>query len=275
MLASHKLRTKKNKSSISNFKISVTFDQKIISLALGFLLPILVLALWHVTTTTGIVPAYHLPTPVAVWAASVDLINRGQLVPHILISTQRTLIGFAIGSAVGIVIGAFNGLSKFADALLSPILAALRAVPSLAWVPLLILWLRIGEESRITLVAIGAFFPVYTTLVSALRNVDSQLVEMGRQFGLKGFSLFKTIQLPSVIPSLTAGLRLALAQAWLFLVAAELIASSSGLGWLLTDSQQTGRIDRIILSIVLLATLGTLSNAVLGLFEKILVRKWE
>lgn len=151
---------------------------------------------------------------------------------------------------------------------------ALRAVPSLAWVPLLILWLQIGEESKLTLIAIGAFFPVYTTVAAALRHVDPQLVEAGRTFGLRGWSLLRTVQLPAVVPSLVSGLRLALAQSWLFLVAAELIASSMGLGWLLTDSQQTGRVDRILLAIVLLALLGTLTNALLVLFERAVLKRW-
>ncbi len=124
------------------------------------------------------------------------------------------------------------------------------------------------------LIAIGAFFPVYTTVASALRHVDPQLVEAGRSFSLRGWSLFRTVQLPAVVPSVVAGLRLALAQAWLFLVAAELIASSMGLGFLLTDSHNSGRVDRIILSIVLLALLGTITNALLVLVEKYLLRRW-
>jgi sulfonate transport system permease protein len=147
-------------------------------------------------------------------------------------------------------------------------------VPSLAWVPLLILWLKIGESSKITLIAIGAFFPVYTTVAVALRHVDRGLVEAGRAFGLRGVRLFTTIQLPAVLPSVISGLRLALAQSWLFLVAAELIASSSGLGFLLVDSQNNGRVDRILLAIVLLAALGKTTDAVLGIFERWAIRRW-
>jgi sulfonate transport system permease protein len=151
---------------------------------------------------------------------------------------------------------------------------AIRAVPSLAWVPLLLLWLKIGEESKITLIAIGAFFPVYTTVAAALRHVDKQLVEAGRAFGLSGVQLFTTVQLPAVVPSVISGLRLALAQSWLFLVAAELIASSAGLGFLLLDSQNNGRTDRVILAIILLAVFGKTTDALLGLFEKWAVRRW-
>ncbi|WP_422115626.1 ABC transporter permease [Brachybacterium sp. UNK5269] len=245
-----------------------------VRLAAGALAPLLILGAWQLVTATGLVPAYRLPGPAAVLGAAADLAATGELWLHIAISVQRVLIGFAIGALAGLAAAAVVGLSRAGDALLSPTLAALRAVPSLAWVPLLILWLQIGEESKITLIAIGAFFPVLTTVSSALRHIDPHLVEAGRCFGLRGWSLLRTVQLPAAVPSVISGLRLALAQAWLFLVAAELIASSMGLGFVLNDSQQTGRVDRILLAIVLLALLGSLTNAVLGLVEKKLLRRW-
>ncbi|GAA1490911.1 ABC transporter permease [Brachybacterium sacelli] len=250
------------------------WDRTGVRLAAGAVLPLVILAAWQLVTAAGLVPAYRLPGPLTVLQAGADLAGRGELGLHVAISVQRVLIGFAIGSVVGLAVAAIVGLSRAGDALLNPTLAALRAVPSLAWVPLLILWLQIGEESKVTLIAIGAFFPVFTTVASALRHIDPHLVEAGRCFGLHGWSLFRTVQLPAVVPSVVSGLRLALAQAWLFLVAAELIASSMGLGFLLNDSQQTGRVDRILLTIVLLALLGSLTNAVLGLAEKKLLKKW-
>jgi sulfonate transport system permease protein len=243
-------------------------------LALGAVVPLLILVAWEVVTATGLVPAYRLPGPLDVLRAAGELQASGELWLHVAISVQRVLIGFAIGSAVGLAVAALVGLSRTADALLGPLLAALRAVPSLAWVPLLILWMQIGETSKITLIAIGAFFPVLTTVSSALRHTDPQLVEAGRAFGLRGLSLLRIVQLPAAVPAVISGLRLALAQSWLFLVAAELIASSMGLGFLLNDSQQNGRVDRILLTIVLLALLGTATNALLGLAEKKLLRRW-
>jgi sulfonate transport system permease protein len=134
--------------------------------------------------------------------------------------------------------------------------------------------MKIGEDSKITLIAIGAFFPVYTTVAAALRHVDRNLVEASRAFGLRGVRLFTTVQLPAVLPAVISGLRLALAQSWLFLVAAELIASSMGLGFLLVDSQNNGRTDRLFLAILLLAIVGKLTDAVIGLFERWAVRRW-
>ena len=240
----------------------------------GLLVPVAIVVVWLAVTLTGLVPPFRLPSPIAVVEAAGQLIADGSLFTHIAISTQRVIIGFLVGSVVGLFFAAIVGLTRSGDILLSPLLVALRAVPSLAWVPLLILWLQIGEESKITLIAIGAFFPVFTTVAGALRRVDPQLVEAGRSFGLRGWSLLRTVQLPAVVPSLVSGLRLALAQAWLFLVAAELIASSMGLGWLLSDSGNTGRVDRILLAIVLLALLGTLTNALLVLFERAVLKRW-
>jgi sulfonate transport system permease protein len=243
-------------------------------LAGGALLPVLLLAAWQIATTTGLVPVSVFPSPAMVWAAGVDLAQRGDLGQDVAISTQRVLIGFALGSILGLVVGALFGLSRVWEVVLGPTLGAIRAVPSLAWVPLLLLWMGIGEESKITLITIGAFFPVFTTVATALGHVDRHLVEAGRAFGLTGVRLFTTVQLPAVIPSVVSGLRLALAQSWLFLVASELIASSMGLGFRLTDSQNNGRIDRVFLAIILLAVLGKLTDAVVGVFQRYAVRKW-
>jgi sulfonate transport system permease protein len=242
---------------------------------LGAILPVALVLAWVLATTVGDVPAYKVPSPLDVWTAGVQLAGTGQLGQYVAISVQRVLIGFAVGSVVGLVLGAVVGLSRVGEALLAPSIAAVRAVPSLAWVPLLILYLGIGEDSKITLIAIGAAFPVFTTVAGSLRHVDPHLVEAGRAYGLGPVSLFARVQLPAVLPSLVSGLRLALAQSWLFLVAAELIASSMGLGFLLSDSQANGRVDRMFLAIILLAVLGTLTDAVLNLLQKVLLRRWR
>jgi sulfonate transport system permease protein len=240
----------------------------------GLAAPAVLLVLWWAVTAAGLLSAVQLPSPGAVLSAGVNLLERGDLWLHVGISTQRVLLGFLLGAALGLAVGSALGLSRWADALFAPLIGALRAVPSLAWVPLLILWMQIGEESKVTLIAIGAFFPVFTTVYAALRHVDPHLVEAGRAFGYHGLSLLRTVQLPAVVPAVFSGLRLALAQAWLFLVAAELIASSMGLGFLLTDSQNNGRTDRLILAIILLAVLGKLTDWLLGLLERRALRRW-
>ena len=242
--------------------------------ALGLVVPVLLLGLWQLVSVLGVFSAVQLPSPGAVLTSAADLIERGELGTHIAISTQRVLTGFALGAALGLILGALLGLSKLADVLLGPLFGAVRAVPSLALVPLLILWMGIGEDSKVTLITIGAFFPVFTTVSLALRHVDKNLVEAARAFGLNGLKLLTTVQLPAVVPAVFSGLRLALAQSWLFLVAAELIASSMGLGFLLTDSQNNGRTDRMFLAIVLLAVIGKTTDALLGVAEKWAVKKW-
>lgn len=240
----------------------------------GFLLPTVLLVVWFTITAAELLPSYRLPSPGMVWDAAIDMAQRGLLAQYAGISTQRVLLGFAIGSSVGLILGAIVGLSRTFSVLLSPTVGGLRAVPSLAWLPLLGIYLGIGEEPKVVLVAIGAMFPVYTTVAGALRHVDPHLVEAGRAFGLGRFALFTTVQLPAVIPSVVSGLRLALAQSWLFLVAAELLAASMGLGYLLMESNNNGRVDRMFLAILLLAVLGKLTDALIGVLERFLLKRW-
>jgi sulfonate transport system permease protein len=242
--------------------------------AVGLVVPVLVVGLWAVVTATGAVPAHLLPAPLDVVRAGIQLAEQGILGQYVAISLQRVLLGFALGATVGLVLGAVVGLSRIGRLLLAPTAGAFRTVPSLAWVPLLLLWMGINEDSKVTLVAIGAMFPVYTTVAGALRHVDPHLVEVGRAFGLTRIPLLVTVQLPAVLPAVVSGLRLALAQSWLFLVAAELLAASMGLGFLLTESSANGRVDRVLLAIVLLAVLGAVTDAVVGLVERVLVRRW-
>lgn len=240
----------------------------------GAVLPLALLGLWQALVSAQVYPASQLPAPEAVVRAAVDLWQRGLLQQHLAISTQRVFLGFAVGSLVGLAVGSLVGLSRWADALVGPTIGGLRAVPSLAWVPLLLIYIGLGEPPKVILIAIGAFFPVFTTTASALRHVDADLVEAGRTFGLRGVRLLAQVQLPAAVPAVLAGLRLALAQAWLFLVAAELLASSIGLGFLLTESTNNGRTDRIYLTIITLAVLGKLSDALVGLLERWALRRW-
>ncbi|GIM88355.1 ABC transporter permease [Paractinoplanes toevensis] len=235
--------------------------------AVGVVLPLLLLGVWQLLAGSGIYSPAQLPPPGEVASAFGELAGRGELWHHIAISTQRVLIGFALGAVLGLALGGLVGLSRTANAALSPTVQAIRAVPSLAWVPLLLLWLGVGETPKIVLVAIGAFFPVYATVSAALTHVDSHLTEVGRAYGRSGLRLVATVLFPAATPAILSGLRLGLAQGWLFLVAAELIASSMGLGFLLIDSQNTGRTDVMLLAIVLLAALGKLTDTLLGFAE--------
>jgi sulfonate transport system permease protein len=234
--------------------------------------PLLLLVAWQMVIELGIYSRGQLPAPVDVLTASRELYERGKLFDNVGISVQRVAFGFGWGAVIALVFGLAVGVSRSIEDYLSPTLQAIRAVPSLAWVPLLILWLGIGEEPKIVLVAIGAFFPIYTNLVAGIRQIDRKLVEVGRAYGMRGLALVRGVMLPASLPSLFTGLRLGLAQAWLFLVAAELIASSRGLGFLLTDSANLSRVDITVLSILLLALLGKTTDWLLQIVERRILR---
>ncbi len=236
--------------------------------AIGLIVPVLLLVAWQWLVSREVYTRSQLPAPGDVWRGAVQLWNAGLLVEHIEISVGRVAQGFAWGAGIATLIGLAVGLSPLVDALFSPTIQAIRAIPSLAWVPLLILWMGIGDQPKITLVAIGVFFPVFTALVGGIRQIDRKLIEVGQAYGLRGPSLAWNILLPAAAPSLITGLRIGLAQGWLFLVAAELIGASRGLGFLLTDGQNTGRADIIVLSILLLALLGKGTDALIGLVER-------
>lgn len=226
---------------------------------LGVVLPITVLCLLELSVQIGAVPAHLLPPPSEIGRTLIALANNG-LGAHVLASSVRVLIGFAIGAVLAVACGMLVGLNHRAEALLDPSFQALRAIPSLAWVPLLLLWLGIDEASKITLIAIGAFFPVYMGVASGCRDVDRKLVEVAEMAGLTSVALVRRVLLPAALPAVLTGLRNGLSLAWMFMVAAELIAATRGLGYLLTDGRETGRADIVLAAIVLLALLGKFTD---------------
>jgi sulfonate transport system permease protein len=236
-----------------------------------FVLPIALVVAWFAATSTGAIKSYQLASPQAVLAEVNDLATRGVLWTDLGASLERVALGFAIAALLAIVLGALVGASRTAEAVLDPTLQAIRAVPSLAWVPLLLLWLGIGETAKIALVAIGAFFPVYVALASAIRGVDRKLIEVARVLGVRGVPFVARVLIPAALPQLLVGLRIGLTQAWLFLVAAELLGASRGLGFLLTDGQQIARTDEILVAILAFAICGKVSESVMKLLERRLV----
>ncbi|CAN5618377.1 ABC transporter permease [soil metagenome] len=244
----------------------------LIRLGLALILPILLLIAWQLVSNAGIYTRGQLPAPIDVWRAAEQLAARDQLLIQVQVSFERVIRGFAFGSAIAIGLGLLIGLSRLAGYLIDPTIQAIRAIPSLAWVPLFVLWMGIGEQPKITLIAVGVFFPVYTNLVSGIRQIDRKLVEAASAYGYRRFSLAWEVTLPAALPSLMTGLRLGLAQGWLFLVAAELIGASQGLGFLLVDGQNSGRADIIMLSIILLAIAGKTTDVMLQHLEKRLLR---
>jgi sulfonate transport system permease protein len=234
---------------------------------LGLLLPTVLLVAAEAGVRSGAVPANLLPAPSQVIQTVVELSRHG-LAAHVASSALRVLIGFVAGAALGILLGAAVALSRRTEAILDPTLQALRAIPSLAWVPLLLLWLGIDEAPKLVLIAIGAFFPVYMGTVAGVGGVDRKLVEVGRLYRLGQAALLRRVLLPAALPSMMTGLRNGLGLAWMFMVAAELIAASRGLGYLLSDGRETSRADIVIAAIVLLALLGKASDSGLRALER-------
>jgi sulfonate transport system permease protein len=232
----------------------------------GLILPLAFLALIEALVRASVLPEHLVPAPSSI-VETLWQLGAGRLGRHIGASTLRVFAGFGIGAALALLVGALMGLSRRFDALLDPAFQALRAIPSLAWVPILLLWMGIDEAPKIALVAIGAFFPVQLSVVAGIRGVDRKLIELGEVNGLSRRALFTRILLPASLPHIFTGLRTGLSLAWMFMVAAELIAATRGLGYLLSDGRETGRPDLVFGAILLLALLGKLSDSVLKAIE--------
>lgn len=233
----------------------------------GWAVPLALLLGLEALVRFGVLPSHQMPAPTQVAQTLFNLAVSGELLRHINASLLRVAAGFLIGAGLAIVIGTWVGLSRRAEAYLEPTFQALRAIPSLAWVPLLLLWLGIDETPKVVLIALGAFFPVYLALLAGIRNIDRKLVEVGQLYQLSRFALVRRILLPAALPNLFTGLRGALSLSWMFLVAAELIAATRGLGYLLSDGRETSRPDLVIAAILLLAVLGKLSDSLLKYWE--------
>lgn len=231
--------------------------------AIGLALPALLLVLWEALSRFGVAPPNLLPSPLAVLKSLRDLWLTGELLGHIEITLLRVLLGFLLGTAVATVLGALAGYSALWRRFLDPLFQALRSIPSIAWVPLFVLWLGIFEASKVTLIALGAFFPVYLSTMAGIQQVDRKLVEVARVHGYSGAALVRRVLLPATLPAYIVGLRGGLGLAWMFVIAAEFLGASEGLGFLLIDGQQTGRPANIIASILLFAVFGKASDVAL------------
>lgn len=223
---------------------------------LGLVLPAVLLVTWEVLCRTGIAAPNLLPAPSAVLELLWALIASGEIWGHASITLFRVFAGFGLGALAATLFGALTGYSATYRRLFDPLLQGLRNIPSLAWVPLFVLWLGIFEASKIALVAVGVFFPVYLNLMGGIQSVDRKLVEVGRMYRLRGFGLVRRVLVPATLPAYFVGLRSGLGLGWMFVLAAEFMGASEGLGFLLIDGQMTGRPAAIIAGILLFAVFG-------------------
>jgi sulfonate transport system permease protein len=242
--------------------------------ALGLLVPVLLAVGWEIIVRTGLSSGRLVPPPSVIFSTFADLAATGELQRHATVTLLRVLAGFASGVMLGTLAGAITGYSALSHRLLDPSLQGLRAIPSIAWVPLFILWFGIFEASKIILIAVGVFFPVYLGVMGAVRSVDRKIVEVGRVFRLSGAAMVWRILLPAIAPAYVIALRAGLGLGWMFVVAAEFMGASEGLGFLLIDGQQLGKPAQIVAAIVAFALLGKLTDWIVASIAAPFLR-WE
>ena len=223
---------------------------------LGLMLPLGVAVVWELAVVAGLSNGRLVPPPSRIVATLIELARSGELARHVGATLYRVGLGFLLGTVAGTALGAAAGYWSLARRLLDPTLQALRAIPSIAWVPLFILWLGIFEPSKIALIAVGVFFPIYLGVMGAILAVDRKIVEVGRIFRLSGAAMIRRILLPAVLPAYVVSLRAGLGLGWMFVVAAEFMGASEGLGYLLIDGQQLGKPAQIMAAIIVFALLG-------------------
>ncbi len=233
-----------------------------------WILPLGVLLAWQILTQYRLIGSNILPRPIEVFRACADLLYSGDLLRYIVSSAKRALAGFLIGGSIGFSLGLITGVSGFFEKILDASIQMLRNIPHLALIPLIILWFGIGEEAKIVLVALGVFFPIYLNTYHGIRSIDSGLLEMGRVYGLRGLSLFRNIVLPGSLPSILVGVRYALGIMWLTLIVAETVAADSGIGYMAMNAREYMQMDVIVLSVIIYALLGKLSDSLAKGMEK-------
>jgi len=241
---------------------------------LGLIFPVGLAVFWEIAVRAGLSNGRLVPPPSVIFDTFVELARSGDLQLHAAATIWRVAAGFVCGVAAGTILGALAGYSALLHRLVDPTLQALRSIPSIAWVPLFILWFGIFEASKIILIAVGVFFPVYLGVMGAVASVDRKIVEVGRVFRLSGFDMIKRILLPAVLPAYVLSLRAGLGLGWMFVVAAEFLGASTGLGFLLIDGQQLGKPAQIVAAIVAFAILGKLTDWLIVIATNPLLR-WQ
>jgi sulfonate transport system permease protein len=232
--------------------------------AIGLILPLIVLIGWETGTRLGWLDRTLTSSPFDILREIGRLLITGAIWEHLGATFVRVSGGSALGCSVAFALGVLTGTIPFAHRLINPTINAIRSVPSYAWVPLFILWFGIFEISKILLIALGAFFPLYLAVATSIRTVDRKLVEVALVNGFKGLNLLRHLLVPASLPAIFVGLRQSLGLAWMFVVAAEFMGATRGLGFLLIDGQTTGRPSTLITSILLFALCGKATDGILA-----------
>ena len=227
--------------------------------------------LWEGLARAGLVPVLFLPPPLGVLREGWEMAASGELLTHLGASLQRLLVGFAVGALAGVAVGVTVGFFAVADAVGAPIIAATFPIPKIALLPLLVLWLGLGEPSKVAVIALGVFFPMAINTVTGVREADPLLIRAAVAFGSRRWSVIRKVVLPSALPMILAGLRLGAGTALLLLVAAEMVAVESGIGFLILHAGNIMATTKLMVGIVVLSALGLLSQWGLARLERVLI----
>lgn len=230
--------------------------------------PVLLLVLWSIGSAAGMLDPRVLSAPWTVVTTTGELIADGRLQSNLLTSAQRAFVGLGLGILLGTVLALLSGLSRVGEAILDGPIQIKRAIPSLALLPLLILWLGIGESMKITTITLGVFVPIYIHTHNGLRSIDSRYVELAQTVGLSRRTFIRRVVLPGALPGFLLGLRFAVTGAWLSLVVVEQINSTSGIGYMMELARTYGQTDIIIVGLVLYGVLGLLSDGAVRLIQR-------
>ena len=235
------------------------------------LFPLIIFVVWWFVTSRGITPPAILPSIGSVLDSFTKQLGSGQLLQDIGISLLRVLQGFAWGSLLGVLMGILMGISLPANRFFSGVFSAIRQIPMLAWIPLIILWFGIGEESKVIIIALGAFFPVLVNTINGIKQIPAGYVEVGRMFKLSRWDMFRKVYFPGALPSIFVGLKLALGFAWMIVVAAELVAASSGIGFRINDARSLMQPEVVLVGMFVIAIVGILMDQILVRVSRLLM----
>jgi sulfonate transport system permease protein len=242
------------------------------TLFLALIIPSLIIvametvARFELTTNQLFVP------PKIIFETFGDLLKGGDLLRNLAVSTLRVTIGFLIGALAGLVFGAAMGISRTFEDYAGPLFHGLRQIPVLAWIPLLMLWVGIGEDFKICFIAVTAFYPMALSTSEGVKRVSGSYLEVGRVFEFNRLKQFRTIILPAALPSIFTGLRLSLSIAWMAVVGAELVAASEGIGYMMYTGRQQFQLDTVMVCIIAIALTGYGMSLVLERIEAYCLR---
>ncbi len=244
------------------------FNNKFLRLVKTVLIFFIILLLWKITNYLGIWSDYILPSPEKVYSTSLKMISDGSIFINVYASMKRVLIGFAISTAIGVSLGIFFGIYSGVYEYFKSLINFLRNTPPLALIPMLILWFGIGEESKIIIIVLASFFPIFTSTLKGIKNCDSKLIEVGRVFEFSKLQIIFKIIIPNAILDIAVGLKLALGYSFRAIIGAELVAASSGLGYLISDGKEMSRTDVVIVGIIVIGLLGIITDYIFSIIVK-------